>query len=452
MGCALSAGSCDIGGPSVTGGGGGTDLGGGGGLGGGIGGGTGGGVGTGGGFVGDAGLPEKMACTTLNAKRCDFYARCGLIDSTDSARRDCLAYLQATWCGPAKWPSQVEAGTLTYNALTAQTCADSFDTRACNDYSALPAACDAITSPNAGNGQACYDGYDECSDGVCRGAACPRTCQPRGDVGEVCQVDTDCKTSLYCRLSTQATGSGTCQNFGMVMDLCSSVEPCGIGLRCVASHCIQLPTLGDPCPNSLCDDTSFCQVTLDGGICAPRVGQGEACTDDLRCLPDFLCQQMVCVPRVIAMTGTECSDRQTCPAGTVCVGASTMQLGHCLSPLQQDQPCVSSDDCETQLACRSADGGLELSCGPRIANGGSCTVNRDCELYSICVTGLCTRLPYTGQDCTVTQQCLFGPCVNTGDAGWVCNDRFGPGVQCSRDEDCASMRCLAGSCLPTCAP
>jgi hypothetical protein len=301
-------------------------------------------------------------------------------------------------------------------------------------------------------GQACYDGYDECSDGVCRGAACPRTCQMRGDVGDVCQVDTDCKTSLYCLLSTQATGAGTCQNFGAVMDVCSSVEPCGLGLRCVASRCIQLPTLGAPCPNSLCDDTSFCQVGADGGTCVPRVGAGEGCTDDLGCLPDLLCQQMVCTPRVLADAGNPCSDRQTCPKSTVCVGASSSQLGSCLPPLQQDAPCISSDDCQGQLACRSADGGLALSCGPRVANGGSCTVTRDCELYSICLSDQCTRLPYTGQDCTVTQQCLFGPCVNAGDAGWICNDRFGPGVQCSHDEDCASMRCLAGLCLPTCAP
>ena len=31
---------------------------------------------------------------------------------TEQARRDCTAFLAATWCGPSKWPARVDVGTL----------------------------------------------------------------------------------------------------------------------------------------------------------------------------------------------------------------------------------------------------------------------------------------------------------------------------------------------------
>src|SRR5262245_4021125 len=55
------------------------------------GGGGGGGTGTGGGggtSAFDAGLALSSACTTLNMKRCDYYAQCGLIENSEPALRD----------------------------------------------------------------------------------------------------------------------------------------------------------------------------------------------------------------------------------------------------------------------------------------------------------------------------------------------------------------------------
>jgi hypothetical protein len=438
-----------------------TGGGGGAGFGGGFGGGSsfGGGSNTGGGGVSlDAGLPEKNACAVLDMRRCDYYARCGLIDSSEQAKRDCIAFLAATWCGPSKWPARVDVGTLVYDPIAGEACADAFLTRACDKFQTVPTACDQLVKPNVAAMQPCYDGYTECTDSskVCRGAACPRTCQDKGMLNDVCQRDTDCfsdsMSPLFCKLSAQATGSGTCQAYGAVNALCGGGEPCAVGLQCVLGKCIAPPTEGMPCPMGACDNLSWCQSTADGGTCVPRQPLSASCTDDVHCLPGLICQMMQCVPKVVTDMGAECSDRQTCPMGTVCVDATAMQLGHCLPPLMQDQVCISTDDCAAQLACTSADGGLGTICNTRAPNGASCTGDRDCQLYSRCLGNLCTRLPYTGQDCTATQACLFGPCVGAADGGSVCADRFGPGAMCSHDEDCASLRCLSGLCLPTCAP
>src|SRR5689334_15657660 len=48
----------------------------------------------------DAGLPLKSACAVLNTTRCEYLQRCGLISPSNSAMRDCLAWQQATSCGP----------------------------------------------------------------------------------------------------------------------------------------------------------------------------------------------------------------------------------------------------------------------------------------------------------------------------------------------------------------
>src|SRR6187431_2375741 len=61
--------------------------------------------GVGGGPQNDGGLPLASACTVLNARRCEYLQRCGLI--SEPAVRDCLAWQQATSCGPTKWQARV---------------------------------------------------------------------------------------------------------------------------------------------------------------------------------------------------------------------------------------------------------------------------------------------------------------------------------------------------------
>lgn len=422
------------------------------------------GTGGGGGIIIVDGLPLKNACATLNARRCDYFARCGLIEDTDDGKRDCAAWLLATWCGPTLWPARVEVGTLLYDAKVAQQCADAWSSgnppRRCDLYEELPGVCTRFIAPNVAPLRACYDGYSECTEGtVCRGAACPRTCQALGAVGDTCQNDGDCRPLLYCKRTVQVTGAGTCTSFGAINNVCGPEEPCGAGLVCAGNKCVAPPTAGSPCATGgICDDTSWCQFGADGGTCSTKEGSGAPCTDDVQCMPGHLCQPgsggaaAECTPRVIGALPSVCSDRQTCPPGTTCVGATATTLGYCEQPLTPGAPCIASDDCRKDLACASADGGFAMTCVTRQRNGGSCVLDRDCQMLSRCIGGVCTRLPVTGQSCAQEGACLFGPCSTLADGGATCADRYGPGTRCAFDGDCASNRCLGGMCLPACAP
>ena len=347
--------------------------------------------------------------------------------------------------------------TLRYDPVAAQLCAEGWASRACSDYGTEPSACDRFLLPNAFNKQACYDGYLECAEAnqVCRATSCPRSCQLLGATGEVCRDTTDCKKGLYCRytVNTPATGVGNCTAPGVMNALCDVDQPCGAGLTCSGGKCVIPPTTGQPCLGSTCDDGSWCHSGPDGGGCEDRKDGGTSCTDDVQCQATLLCEVLSnqCVPRLLTQTGSVCGLRQSCPLATVCRAATVTQLGQCQPPLPAGDNCVSSNDCQSNLACVSLDGGLALGCGARQAAGQHCTEDRDCQLLSVCRQQTCVRLPATGDSCTNTQACLFGPCV-VADGGFVCAEPFGPGALCTKNADCSSARCVTGKCLPSCTP
>lgn len=403
------------------------------------------------------GLPVSSACSVLNARRCEYLERCGLIQQgSDTARRDCQAWLLSTWCGPTKWPARVAAGTLYYDGRLGQSCADSWAGRACEDFEAVPVSCTRMISPNVSPLQACYDGYNECTDNqVCRGAACPRSCQPLGAVGDSCQLDSDCRSLLYCKRAVLVTGAGTCENLGISNSVCGPDEPCAPAFTCVAGRCIVPPAVGAPCATGgICDESSWCSFSDGGSHCALRVGLNERCTDDVQCATGYLCQSGRCEPRLLAAVGAMCTDRQTCPTGTTCVGATPGGMpGSCRAPLDGGEPCIASDDCRKHLACASPDGGFELECGFRRPTGAACTVDRDCQVLSRCIGKVCMRLPVVNESCTDERVCLTGPCSATQDGGtFVCGEKLLAGFRCTADTDCASGRCVGSMCLTGCAP
>lgn len=413
------------------------------------------GGGSGGGSATDAGLPLLQACTVLNTRRCEALVRCGLLASTEAARRRCLAVMQSSWCGPSLWPSRVATSppTLRYDGVQAQACAEALRTRACSDWQDLPPACARITTAAASTTQACY-GDGECTDGVCRGAGCPRTCQAKGGLGEVCRTADDCRTGNYCRLANLATGVGQCVAYGQPMAACDSVERCAPGLACFEGKCVQPPLPGFSCLERLCTDDAFCALAADGGTCTPRLGPGASCTDDEQCQSGLLCEDVtrVCSSVRLSAPQSACGPRQVCPPGTACIGGGPTTTGMCRPAKQLDERCAQASECAPQFACFARDGGAAASCGPRAAAGDTCVDDVDCELYTVCRSGTCLGLPLVGESCALTQRCLVGPCVAASDAGSSCQTAFGPGIACKTAADCASAQCLAGRCLPSCGP
>lgn len=409
----------------------------------------------------DAGMPVALplnsACALLNARRCEYWTRCGLLDGSEATQRACLAYLNSTWCGPTRWTPRVQASpaTLRYDGVKAQACADALLTQSCNLWAQEPASCGTgqMLKANAFPGQACYGGYNECTEGLCKGATCPRTCQPPGAVGSVCNGPQDCSSGLYCFFAPN--GVGQCRAYGAVTQPCDSDRPCGSGLTCTQGQCDWLPMAGHACLNGSCDSFSYCVTSPDGGVCLNRKMVNAPCTDDSQCAESLLCDDLsqTCQPARVSMLGERCSLEQTCKVGPACVGATLTTAGSCQAPLSAGAVCLRSSECRAELACGAPlDGGSVKRCRTRLPNGQACSVDRDCQLLSKCHQGVCVALPLPGAPCVETRSCLWGPCEARPDGGAVCIERAGPGYRCTLNSDCSSERCFNGQCLAGCEP
>ena len=401
----------------------------------------------------DAGLAPSEACAVLNAKRCAFLARCGLIDDQAQARQDCERSFEATWCGPMTWPSHVAAGTLRYEPARAEACAEAFLTQACGEWEVLPDSCTRFLVPRVPLGAECYDGFAECTDGVCRGSSCPRTCQPRALLDDPCSVDGDCRTGLYCKPSPFMPTTGQCAAYGTNGTACEGDRQCLEGLQCIGQMCRVLPLPGTACVEGQCSEAGFCEgAASDAGVCEPRKQEGAACVDD-QCLSTLVCDPLrwVCV-KVRLSSGDTCSLSQECPLGEVCLGASNQNAGMCRSPQSEGEGCASHFDCETHLACQGADGGS--TCQRRAEPGATCQSAEICQSGSVCSSSMCTPLPLPGQSCAETRACRWGLCrdlANT-DGGAVCGALLSAAQPCLRPEECASGSCVGGTCMARCVP
>jgi Dickkopf N-terminal cysteine-rich region len=405
--------------------------------------------GTGGGSS-DAGLALRNACATLNTRRCESLRTCGVIEDTTDAYRSCVAWLTATWCGPTQWPSRVEEGTLRYDPVRAQTCATDWATRSCSDWATEPASCKSFLLPAVQMGGRCYDGYQECADGVCRGGGCPRKCLARGAISEVCLTTADCQSNLYCR-PPSGSGSNQCTPYGAESMPCGPTQLCAAGLICSTGACRRLPVAEQPCVLGRCDETAFCVASADGGLCESRRDAGISCNDDSQCGNGLVCDTITqsCVPATAAI-GAECAPRQQCPQGTTCLVEAGQTRGVCSVLRRLSEPCQVASDCQGHLTCLEVDGGR--SCGPRTKNGGVCSTSRDCLALSACVAGNCVGLPALGEPCSLAPPCLWGACLVTTDGGSVCIEPQGPGQPCRTGADCASTRCEQGLCTAACLP
>lgn len=396
----------------------------------------------------DAGLPQGAACALLNVRRCEALARCGLLN--DGGVGACETTLARTWCGPGTWPPHVAAGALRYDGVAAKSCADDLLVRPCSSLDELPASCLGFLRPAAGLRALCFDGFAECTDGVCRGAACPRTCQPRGLMGEVCASDADCRTTLYCRLSTTTPGVGQCEPWGQTGDGCDPSTKCANPLVCAQNVCKPLPVTTETCLLGQCSSDALCQVTADAGVCVHRPSVGEACMPS-QCQAGLVCDTISakCVAQVVDVAMAPCTVQQQCSGTQACVGASVATPGRCRAPLVSGETCTRDLECAPELACLPTDGGR--ACGRRLEAGSACSTDRWCQVDAVCRSGLCKTLPGPGEPCT--DKCRVGTCLsNTVDGGLVCGPFLGPGAHCTEDSQCESQKCALGTCLTQCTP
>ncbi len=376
------------------------------------------------GFANSNSSAPLQACGTLILSRCKYWADCGLIGTDPESRTRCATSLYISWCGPNTWPSHVAQGTLGFEPLLLQACADAFLSTSCTNYASEPSACGAtFLVPKAGLNHACFSGYPDCADGLtCRGLTCPYRCQPPATADSynpVCTSDLDCDSGLACILAPRAIS-------GM----------CGV-----------LPSAGESCLQTYrCAADSWCNPE---GTCAPRGIPGQPCASSLACALDAYCSVLTstCQPMGVAQ-GSSCTASDGCRQPLRC----DEDKRRCVIEAQEGEPCTSAFSCEEHLTCDAATG----TCQKRRPMGAPCQYEYDCTLDATCgADRTCVVRPRYGEDCSTTPSCfgaLCGPGIVSPSAPRYCVLPIRSGGTCLFDYDCASGVCNGNTCVATCTP
>lgn len=161
----------------------------------------------------------------------------------------------------------------------------------------------------------------------------------KGGNGDVCKVDTDCKTGYHCvngkcqkiggggcKVSKdcpehQSCVDGKCQLVG-----CSKDTDCPKGEVCYGGQCV-LPS--DKCVNGKCETGKVCV----NGMC---VDHDNSCHVDSDCKDNYYCYNNQCT--------APCGNAYKCPAGSVC------ENNKCV-PHPHSNSCKSSADCKPGFYC-----------------------------------------------------------------------------------------------------
>lgn len=167
------------------------------------------------------------------------------------------------------------------------------------------------------------------------------------------------------------------------------------------------------------------------GKCAAKKAPGEACKAASDCDSGGTSKVAVCTPSTDtcaqnpAPTHTEAAVGETCGDGAkVCA---------------KDSTCASS--------------GPNLTCVAIVREGSPCTVgNNQCEFYTSCKAGICTRFNGVGGSCgengSATEEPSF--CINGSCANGTCVALKAEGGSCTSYADCESLSCVSGACAATC--
>jgi hypothetical protein len=201
-------------------------------------------------------------------------------------------------------------------------CADAAKTATCDDLFAnrLPAACDPVPGPTV-NGGVCGASL-QCMSGHCeRGSAGCGTCAPRQAANGNCTVD----------------------------------EACVKGLVCANQKCVFPRDLGNDCdPNNPCRTSLYCDRNTRK--CTARVGAGSACGSDgnacdllqgVACGPPATAP--VCQPLGVAKGGQPCGLVNNVP--TICVESNTCTNGVCPAPAADGTACSDAIHCVPPADC-----------------------------------------------------------------------------------------------------
>lgn len=270
---------------------------------------------------------------------------------------------------------------------------------------------------------------DSCSFVCLAGGVCP------GDQGSGCSTGDDCTTGL-------------------------SAGQCVDGVCCTAPSCQACETCNGSTPG-LCtavlsaDDPDSCTTTCDAQGACGLYPQGHECTDPTTCIT-AICTAGICCDS--ACTGA-CSTCETGTCSPIAFGASPLTTcnGKLCDGMSLDCPAT----CEV-AGCAYA--GLPGVCGPTgeclNPQGSECTTTDQCQ-SGFCVDGFCCNSDCSGECVACVGAMGNGTCqpIPAGQPDPDCNPRFacdGNGgvclTQCFQDSDCVdpyicdltTLQCVEG--------
>jgi hypothetical protein len=337
----------------------------------------------------DESIPLDDLPAAFAGAYCDLFARCAPIYSDILfSLEDCdvLFEERARQGGWSDIEQAVDDGRVTYSGKTAADCIKAIDGIAddeCASVNDRPIpACEDMMKGSLAAGEEC-DMDEECAEGICNtNDMCPGECAPLRPMGQPCQEDGDCATTLVCsevtRLCAVPGAEGAACGGGIEAQ-------CDGGLACIGEDSMEMQT-GTCRP--------FSEIELAGVNETCNLDEGLLCESGLSCVvvsldgPAFEC-------RAIPASGGTCGIGfpENCPKGQYCpVTAAEILLGD-----------------------------LEANCTDLPADGEACAARPidflpACAAYTRCnaATSMCMELRDLGESCTSPDQCYSGTCVNGG--------------------------------------
>ncbi|TMQ16498.1 MAG: hypothetical protein E6J90_23630 [Deltaproteobacteria bacterium] len=182
-------------------------------------------------------------------------------------------------------------------SVTTQKCVTGDVGTACGRYD-----CDAgnwcnngTCKPDVAEGAPCNSLLQCGGETTCVGTmrlVAPATCRHVTSVGDAC--DWFCLGNLYCDLSNP-DGFGVCRSLPTLDETCSFLRPCiGQNLRCSDPDqgvCIPRTGLGQPCTDGTCLPGLFCTDQLGA---AKPVCRAPFADDETGCMQDAQCRSHIC--------------------------------------------------------------------------------------------------------------------------------------------------------------
>ncbi len=223
-------------------------------------------------------------------------------------------------------------------------------------------------------------------------------------------------------------------------NVCTTGDTCEMG-ECVGNEAFSCND-NNPCTDDTCDPKTGCEFTPNSAACddGNKCTENDLCAngtclgaDPVDCDDDNVCTNDSCSPKlgcVHTFNTAPCNDADACTVGESCI------LGLCEGgkPLNcNDGNVCTQDTCDAKVGCFFVDNDVACSDGNACTENDQCVNGEclsgpalDCDDDNVCTLDTChpgLGCQHTPQDgncddddlCTVTDTCVDGICVGSGD-------------------------------------